>query len=292
MSRMEDAKKRYHEIPVPEELPERVRNEIEKADKQETGGNRKKNRKFLKRTETKGLVAAAAAMAVFITALNTSTVFAESIDGIPVIGAVARVLTFRSYQAESDDLKISVDIPAIDIIAEETGEAPQSVNEEIYNMCSQYAEEAVKRAEEYKQAFLDTGGTEEEWAAHNIEIRVDFDVKAQTDKYLSVAVMRTENWNSAYNEIRYYNFDLETGKEVTLADLLGDDYAQIADADILQQIKEREETGAIDYWEEDFAGVADDTVFYINEAENPVIVFESYEIAPGAAGEPEFEITK
>ena len=37
-------------------------------------------------------------------------------------------------------------------------------------------------------------------------------------------------------------------------------------------------------------GVTEDTKFYINEAGNPVVVFEKYEIAPGAAGRPEFEI--
>jgi len=34
------------------------------------------------------------------------------------------------------------------------------------------------------------------------------------------------------------------------------------------------------------------TYLYINENGNPVIVFEKYEIAPGAAGAVEFEIQK
>ena len=35
-----------------------------------------------------------------------------------------------------------------------------------------------------------------------------------------------------------------------------------------------------------------DTPFYINEKGNPVVVFEKYEIAPGALGRPEFEIER
>lgn len=285
MKRIEEAKKKYDSVPIPEELSERIMQEVTKMETK-----RKKTIRF--RGLRRGLVAAAAVMAVFVTALNTSTVFAENMGKIPVIGAVAKVLTFRSYEEETEDLKISVEIPSIEMIAEGTGNLAESVNEEIYNMCEQYADEAVKRAEEYRQAFLETGGTEEEWAAHNIEIRVWYEVKTQTDKYLSVAVMGSENWTSAYSETRYYNFDLEKGRQVTLADLLGENYAQIADESILSQIPEKEAQSGMDYWEEDFTGVTEETKFYINEAGNPVIVFGEYEIAPGAAGQPEFEIKR
>ncbi len=294
MNRMEDAKKKYDEVPIPEELSERIQWEVQKADSRrrkaaEDSGRKRKRHLY---GWQKGLAAAAAAMAVFVTALNTSTVFAQSMGELPVIGAIAKVLTFRSYEMETeDDLHISVDIPSIEMIAEGTGNLAESVNEEILKMCEQYADEAVERAKEYRQAFLDTGGTEEEWAAHNIQIKVWYEVKAHTDRYLSVAVMGSENWTSAYSETRYYNFDLEKGRQVTLEDLLGEDYAAIADASILSQIPEKEAESGLDYWEEDFTGVTEDTKFYINEAGNPVIVFGEYEIAPGAAGQPEFEIT-
>ena len=293
MNPMEDAKKRYDEVPIPEELSKRVQWEVEKADwrrKAENASVRKRRRHLY--GWQKGLAAAAAAMAVFVTALNTSTVFAQSMGELPGVGALAQVLSFGSYEMETEDsLQISVDIPSIEMIAEGTGNLAESVNEEILNMCEQYADEAVERAKEYRQAFLDTGGTEEEWAAHNIQIKVWYEVKAHTDRYLSVAVMGSENWTSAYSETRYYNFDLEKGRQVTLEDLLGEDYAAIADASILSQIPEKEAQSGLDYWEEDFTGVTEDTKFYINEAGNPVIVFGEYEIAPGAAGQPEFEIT-
>lgn len=295
MNRMEDAKKKYEEVPIPEELSKRIQWEVQKADsrRKKAAESSGRKRKGYLRGWQKGIVAAAAAMAVFVTALNTSTVFAQNVGELPVIGAIAKVLTFRSYELETeDDLKISVDIPSIEMIAEGTGNLAESVNEEILEMCEQYADEAVERAKEYRQAFLDTGGTEEEWAAHDIQIKVWYEVKAHTDRYLSVAVMGSENWTSAYSETRYFNFDLEKGRQVTLEDLLGEDYAAIADASILSQIPEKEAESGLDYWEEDFTGVTEDTRFYINEDGNPVIVFGEYEIAPGAAGQPEFEITK
>ena len=169
------------------------------------------------------------------------------------------------------------------------------MNQEIYDLCSQYADEAVERAREYKKAFMETGGTEEEWEAHDINIHVGYEIKAQTEAYLSFAVQGTENWSSAYSETKYYNIDLKDNKMVTLADVLGHDYARIADESILRQMENMEEKEGIAFWsksEGGFTGVTDKTVFYMNEKENPVIVFDKYEIAPGAYGKLEFEIDK
>ncbi len=281
MKSMEEAKRKYDEIPIPSELSKRVGKEIEKANMK-----RKKILVFRRRVQ-KGTAAAAAVVVLFTAALNTNTAFAETAGQLPVIGPVARVLTFRSYQTEEEDLKISVEIPTIEMISEDMNGLEQSVNEEILALCEQYAQAAKTRAEEYRQAFLDTGGTEEEWAAHNIEIKVWYEVKSQTDEYLSLAIMGTENWSSAYSETKYYNFDLKEGKLVTLQDILGDEYQQIANESIQNQMKENSEI----YWD-DFEGIQEDTPFYLNESGNPVIVFEKYEIAPGSEGQQEFEIKR
>ena len=205
MKSMEEAKRKYDEIPIPSELSKRVGKEIEKANMK-----RKKILVFRRRVQ-KGTAAAAAVVVLFTAALNTNTAFAETAGQLPVIGPVARVLTFRSYQTEEEDLKISVEIPTIEMISEDMNGLEQSVNEEILALCEQYAQASKTRAEEYRQAFLDTGGTEEEWAAHNIEIKVWYEVKSQTDEYLSLAIMGTENWCSAYSETKYYLFDLKEG---------------------------------------------------------------------------------
>lgn len=281
MKSMEEAKRKYDEIPIPSELSKRVGKEIERANMK-----RKKILVFRRRVQ-KGTAAAAAVVVLFTAALNTNTAFAETAGQLPVIGPVARVLTFRSYQTEEEDLKISVEIPTIEMISEDMNGLEQSVNEEILALCEQYAQASKTRAEEYRQAFLDTGGTEEEWAAHNIEIKVWYEVKSQTDEYLSLAIMGTENWSSAYSETKYYNFDLKEGKLVTLQDILGDEYQQIANESIQNQMKENSEI----YWD-DFEGIQEDTPFYLNESGNPVIVFEKYEIAPGSEGQQEFEIKR
>lgn len=295
MKRMEEAKRVYDDIPVPAELSERVQKAIGQSDKK-----RLENRKVMqlhsrKRMMKKSMGAAAAMVVIFTAVLNTNTAFAESVSGLPVIGRVAKVLLFRSYEKENGDLKISVKIPSIEMISKDMGGLEDSINQEIHSLCESYADEALKRAEEYRQAFLDTGGTQEEWAAHNIEIRVSYEVKAQTEDYLSLAVMGNENWTSAYSETKYYNIDLKDGKLVTLKDILGENYVALVNERIPVLMKEREMESGIKFWmpeEGGFTGIDENTGFYINEAGNPMIVFEKYEIAPGAAGQIEFEIER
>ena len=298
MRQIEDARKRYEEIPIPAELSGRVRAAIVRSEeKRKSQRQRIPTVRIRRKHRIWGTCAgmAAALVLVFTTALNTNTAFAEMAAGLPVIGAAARILTFRSYERDEGDWKISVEIPSVEMIAKDTNGLDSALNQEIYDLCSQYADEAVERAREYKKAFMETGGTEEEWEAHDINIHVGYEIKAQTEAYLSSAVQGTENWSSAYSETKYYNIDLKDNKMVTLADVLGHDYARIADESILRQMENMEEKEGIAFWsksEGGFTGVTDKTVFYMNEKENPVIVFDKYEIAPGAYGKLEFEIDK
>lgn len=96
---------------------------------------------------------------------------------------------------------------------------------------------------------------------------------------------------TGYN-LNTVNLDLRTGTYVTLEDLLGSSYESMANEAIRKQITEREEAGEIFFAEDagGFTGISENTDFYINAKHNPVIVFEKYEIANGAAGEIEFEI--
>ena len=290
MGSLKEMKERYENVAIPEELAVRVQREIAKSRNQRT---EKENHRYWLQKAVRGISAAAAAAGIVLTlALNTIPAFAMEAAQLPVIGGLARVLTFRSYETEKDDIAVSVEIPSIEMIENDTGIQVDAINQDILDRCNQYAEEAVARAEEYRTAFLETGGTLEEWAAHNIQIKVDYEIKQQDDAYLSFVVRGYENWSNAYKESRYYNLDLRTGKEVTLKDLLGDEYEALANESIRQQITEREQAGE-SFFAEDaggFAGISDNTKFYINPSHNPVIVFDKYEIAPGAAGEIEFEI--
>lgn len=284
MNPIENAKQNYDAVPIPEELSERVLSEVQKSDLRRRHTKSFQRKKWLLRS----VAAAAAVVILFGVRVNTDTVFAAEMHSIPVIGALAKVLTVHSYQSETEDMSISVEIPGIEMISADLAGSTDAVNQEIYNLCEQYANEATDRAREYKEAFLSTGGTEEEWAAHDIHIQVSYEVKSQSARHLSVAIEGTESWTTSYSETRYYNFDLNTGKLISLKDILGENYAEIANASIRKQIAESPDadTYTLDNWN----GISDTTSFYLNQAGNPVIVLEKYEIAPGAMENPEFEI--
>lgn len=295
MSRLEDAKKKYDKTEIPKELSKRVQAAVE-----ESGARKREREKVVRIRRRKVLAGKCAGVAaglaiVFTTALNTNTAFADMAARLPVVGGVARLLTFRSYEKDEGDWKISVKIPSVETIAADTNGLDDSLNQEIHELCIRYGEEAQQRAMEYKKAFMETGGTEEEWAAHNIEINVWYEIKSQTEDYLSFAVMGTESWTSAYSEARYYSIDLKNGKLATLQTLLGDEYVRKADESIQTAMRERQETEGIEFRAQDeggFSGIDENTKFYVNEKGNPVIVFDKYEIAPGAYGAMEFEVER
>ncbi len=280
MDRMTEAKREYLNIPIPQALSKRVMLEVERAEK----------RRRFSLIKKRIVSAAAAVVILFVAGLNTSEVFAGEMNDIPVIGTLAKIFTIRSYETETEEYRISVDIPSVAMIEEDLGDLEKEVNEDIYAFCEQYAGEAEGRALEYRQAFLDTGGTKEEWAEHEVTVKVWYEVKAQTDRYLSLIVKGTESWVSAYSEERYYNLDMETGKWVTLRDILGDDYARIARQSILSQIEQRQAKDGMEYWADKWTGIDDNTKFYMNQDQNPVIILEKYAVAPGGAGQLEFEI--
>ena len=55
----------------------------------------------------------------------------------------------------------------------------------------------------------------------------------------SFVLCGTENWTSANAVAYYYNLDLKSGRVLTLYDLLGADYVDIANRSIVRQMESR-----------------------------------------------------
>ena len=256
---MASGKEIYDRIQIPEELADVVSRSIRSVDKRKLL-KRSRQQKAMRIIKYTGSIAAALLAAATI-GLNTSQAFAEALSDIPVLGALSRVLTVRSYTEKEDIANITVKVPEIQQNTDETiqnGEssAPSQetedfiadINAEIQKIVDTYIETAKTQVEEYKQAFLETGGTEEEWNEHPIDITVTSDVKYQYGPYLSLVLYNSESW-AAYSEERvYYNLDLKNNRSLTLQDILGDDYVQIANAAINEQIEERIEKNEYVYW--------------------------------------------
>lgn len=299
MSRLQDSKNAYQNIPIPDRLNQVVAAAIAQSaenagPKQTNAAGPEKRRRNHMAVYIGRMAATAAVLAVLLAVgVNTSPVLAQGLENVPVIGALVKLFTIQSYQAADDTSGITVEVPAIEFIQKDNSGLADDVNARIKAECDAYAAEARTRAEEYRKAFMETGGTEDEWKAHNIQIKVWYELKSQSDRYLSFVVSGTENWTSAYAQSRYYNLDLENMKYVSLKDLLGENYIGIANESIRSQIAALEASGSTFFavGEGGFETITEDTSFFINEKGNPVIVFEKYEIAPGSMGNPEFEIT-
>ena len=293
--RIEDGKNIYGDIEIPKELSAMVDGLIKKD-------RRKKAERKVIFMIKRCAAAAAAALVVFTAGLNTSQAFAEGAAELPVIGAIARVLTVRSYHQDEGDYKIDMEVPAIeDSNSADTsgGEFTSLVNAEIEKIVDDYTNEAKAEFEEYKEAFFATGGTEEEWAGRQMDIIVDYDVKYQKSPILSLELTTAKGWVAASEERHYYNLNVLEGKELKLEDLLGDDYINICNAEIDRQIKEQlandESLSYFGYGDNEltdasFRTIDENTDFYINSDGQVVIVFPEYSIAPGYMGWREFAV--
>lgn len=279
---------------IPDELNFVVKKAIASVDK----GKSKKNSRNqnMIRMFRSGSIAAAAVAVCLIAGLNTSEVFAKEMSSLPVIGPIARVLTIRSYEERTVDYDIQAEVPEIYVQGGE--EFLVDINAEIQNIVDNHVSQAKEKFDVYKESFFAAGGTEE-WNNRDITVNVDYEIKNIEGDRLSLVLITDEAWVNAYEVHYYYNIDLKEKRELTLADLLGENYVEIANECIRSQMKAN--MAADDntvYWgfdEEDsmmegFTTVDEKTDFYINAEGNPVVCFAKYEVAPGYMGICEFEI--
>ena len=276
---LERARARYQAQETPEELSLAVRAAIREGDRL------RKHRQVLRRS----LATALASCACFVLLVNGSPSFAQAVYEVPVLGSLARIFTVTEYTINDKERVIDVRLPAL----ENTGhtDLEQQINQEISTRIQAVIDAAEARARETKEAYVATGGDPDDYMP--VIIDVDYEVKCQNEQYLSFVVTETETRASAYTEFYTYNIDLETGKELSLRDLLGPNWMETVNAQVAEQIAERAQDPDNIYWTEEqggFQGIEEDQPFYLNADGLPVVVFEKYEIAPGSMGSQEFVI--
>lgn len=279
MNEFDQARLEYENTPIPPELGERVQAGIRQG-----RANRRK-RRFLHRAAS-----CAACFALMLAALNLSPTLAQAAADVPVLGGLFRVMTFVQYGKSEDGINYEVSIPKV----EAGGDLAETVNAAIQERVDLHMERARQDWEDYKDAFFATGGTEEEWGGREMDVYVGYEIKSQTDTRVSFTVTLAEGWVASMEECYYYNLDFAEGRSLTLQDLLGEDWVQICNDAINEQIAASVDSEGFTFFftPEDggFTTVNEDTAFYIREDGVPVVSFPRYEIAAGAAGIPEFPI--
>lgn len=297
----ENGKQTYESIEIPEKLNELVTRTIASQNKEELRMQYEKKKETKNKPLWKRYAAAAAVviLAAGTAGLNTSPAFAEEMSKVPVIGRLAQVLTFRSFQGNAEDVELHVNVPVVQ--GANGKELPAKVNAQIQKITADYESRGKAEFAEYKKAFFETGGTEAEWADRTMDLYIDYDVKYFTDDILSLEITTAKSWVSADEERYYYNIDLAKDEPLTLEILLGEDYIDLCNRSITAQIEERmandENAMFFGFGEDDdmiggFQTIDANTPFYLNTEGEVVISFPEYTIAPGYMGIQEFVIAK
>lgn len=268
---MEMWKEEYDQIPVPQEARDKIEAGIMRARLEQKRSDRMKN---MKRTG----VTAAALVLTFGIAVNASPVVAQAMDGIPVIGSIARVVTIRNYNESTDNgMMADISVPQID--------GNVAANAEM----DAYAKELIARYE--KEVVAQLGQEEGHYALES-----SYEVVSDNDKYVSIRINTVETMASGAEFVKIFTVDKATGQTVSLKDYLNSPEKLEA---VSQNIKDQmaaqmaEDEGKVYFTEGEvggFTGLTGDENFYLNEAGELVIVFGEYEVAPGYMGTVSFTI--
>ena len=270
---MEMWKEEYDQIPVPQEARDKIEAGIMRARLEKKRSDRMKN---MKRTG----VTAAALVLTFGIAVNASPVVAQAMDGIPVIGSIARVVTIRNYNESTDNgMMADISVPQID--------GNVAANAEM----DAYAKELIARYE--KEVVAQLGQEEGHYALES-----SYEVVSDNDKYVSIRTNTVETMASGAEFVKIFTVDKATGQTVSLKYYLNSPEKLEA---VSQNIKDQmaaqmaEDEGKVYFTEGEpggFTGLTGDENFYLNEAGELVIVFGEYEVAPGYMGTVSFTIPK
>ena len=179
-------------------------------------------------------------------------------------------------------LESTLEIPNIVSANENVKKVNSLIEKDILN----FYNTSLKEAQNYLEDFsLDNS---------NFVADSTFEIKKNRDDVISILVRYYKYSGGAHGYYEYipYNIDLRNGKLIVLKDIFKDnvDYKILINNEIKEQIKElgkktKEDVEKI----YDFYGIKENQKFYFDDSK-VVIFFDLYDIAPYAAGIPEFPI--
>ena len=94
MSKLDEMKKNYQNIEIPEELKERVEKGISE-------GKQASKHRIL--PFAKGIGIVAAACAALVVTVNVNPTVAQAMEGVPVLGSIVKVVDFTTYSDKQEN---------------------------------------------------------------------------------------------------------------------------------------------------------------------------------------------
>ena len=275
--KIDKLKENYNNIEIPKELDDVINDAFKESEDKKIENNKKDWRRNMK--NMKKWYASAAAVGLIIVSVNASSTFATSLENIPVIGNIIKIVNFNNYRINKDGMDVSISLPEV---SSDSKDLEYKLNKEF--------EKEGKEA--YKKYEAEVAKLEKEGKTTHKSADIWSETIAENDKTASIAIYNTEIEASAATSRKIYNINKEDKTVLTLEGMFGNnDYVDILSKNILSQMKERTKKDSNDvYFVDNTFKIKKDQPFYINDKGELVICFDEYEVAPGSAGLVEFVI--
>lgn len=216
--------------------------------------------------------------------LITPIVSAANVGNVEEISANGEwmdVISSKTYCYSDANHEMDIDVPQI--LDPQHSKAADQVNQEINRFTAELADQFYKE--------LDAFGEKSHHA-----IFLDYDVLMNHKNWFTLRLTVNSVNGSSDKYYKIYHIDRNKERIVTLSDLFcTPEFKQVIQQDIMEQMKEQiKENNLRSYFidEETMWEISDKQNFYFNENGDLVILFDKYEVAPGAMGTPEFIIDK
>lgn len=271
MKNINDLKKEYMDIKIPENLDDVVKESIKKVDR--------------KSIVNKKIIGSAAVLAI-IFGINISPAFADVVSDIPIVGNIVKLVTVKNYTLKKNNVEADIKVPAIEGL--ENKQLEENLNEEFIKNGKKIYEELIEEFPSINNQMKYVGS--------------DYKIKADNDSFLSIEIIKEEIQASSYTTKKHYTIDKNKQIVLTLPMLFeGDNYIEEISNDIkAQMIENMKKDSNLTYFLEadeneevidSFDKIKENQDFYINNNGNLVICFDQYEVAPGYMGTLEFIIS-
>lgn len=270
--KLEDLKHNYNNMEIPDRLDDVVNDALNK--------NKNKN----KRIRITRWSSVAASICVVIGAVNLSPAFASTLEGIPVIGNMIKIVNFKHYSVNENGYDVSIDVAKVEGLKDKDLE---------YKLNKEFEAEGKKLYNEYLNEIKDLKELGAEGRKYG---KSWYEVLNENDDVLSLVIYNHYAQGSSNTTRKFYNIDKKNETVLTLEGMFkGSDYVDVISKNIISQMKERtkkniEDTYWIDGEIDTFKKIKKDQGFYINNKGELVICFDKYEVAPGSSGLVEFVI--
>lgn len=221
------------------------------------------------------VITTAAALMVFCVGVNTSLVFAKTVQKIPIIGRIAQTITFVTYKEKEEEKQVYIEVPKID--SNSLGgnyESVQVLNQNI----AEYTDQLIN-----------------DYHTTNASVFAGYDVVTDNDSYFTIKVWTSMQGEEKQEFTHYFTIDKTKDEVVTLTSLFnkGYDYNTVIQEKVrLEMERIMSEGKEITYNLESsyLSIIIEEGDFYITENNELILVFAAESIAPDVMGIQEIKV--